>query len=478
MKTLSLCIPAALLVGSTFGQARFVELATINLDVTSDINNSEFIGSNPSCVAWDGTDLYVGGYNNGSGTNVDVKIIRVQDALGAATLGVPFAPASAPILRGYIGLDISPDGIAAAFDSGLPDPNGITLWRPNGTQVWARNGRGGSGVAFDPGFPGGNASLGQGVAWTTFGSGRRALQNATNGADIWDDSDGMIIFTPEGTFWRDMDFDDDSGDIYLREGNNVIKWERTGDNSLANSALIFDEPGMADFTAGQNVAYLGGSFTDYVIYNDRFDSAPGQDFFATVTVISPDGSPVATDWGSFAPAPFSGWYDFSWDAASRTLAVLDFGARNVTIFSLDGGIGTRYCNANPNSTGVPAVIDAEGSAITADNSVTLFAGDLPQAAFGFFLASRVQGFTANPGGSAGNLCLAGQIGRYVGPGQIQNSGVQGQISLAINLTQVPQPTGPVAVMPGETWNFTCWFRDSVGGTATSNFADGVSIDFQ
>jgi hypothetical protein len=99
-------------------------------------------------------------------------------------------------------------------------------------------------------------------------------------------------------------------------------------------------------------------------------------------------------------------------------------------------------------------------------------------AFGYFLTSTTQGFVANPGGSMGNLCLAGSIGRYVGPGQIQNSGAAGAISLPLDLTQTPQPTGSVAIVAGQTWNFQAWYRDAVGGSATSNFTDGLSIGFQ
>jgi hypothetical protein len=36
----------------------------------------------------------------------------------------------------------------------------------------------------------------------------------------------------------------------------------------------------------------------------------------------------------------------------------------------------------------------------------------------------------------------------------------------------------VQVLAGQTWNFQCWFRDAVGGVATSNFTDGLSILFQ
>jgi hypothetical protein len=35
--------------------------------------------------------------------------------------------------------------------------------------------------------------------------------------------------------------------------------------------------------------------------------------------------------------------------------------------------------------------------------------------------------------------------------------------------------GVINIAPGETWNFSTWFRD-VG--STSNFTDGISITFQ
>ena len=82
-----------------------------------------------------------------------------------------------------------------------------------------------------------------------------------------------------------------------------------------------------------------------------------------------------------------------------------------------------------------------------------------------------------PGGSQGVLCLGGSIGRYVGPGQIKNTGAIGAFSLALDLTQTPTPIGFVAIAAGETWHFTTWHRDAVGGVATSNFTNGLSIAF-
>jgi len=123
-------------------------------------------------------------------------------------------------------------------------------------------------------------------------------------------------------------------------------------------------------------------------------------------------------------------------------------------------------------------IIASGSLTLADNNMSLVAASLPSNSFGFYLTSQVQGFIQNPGGSQGNLCLSGSIGRYVGPGQILNSGAGGTFTLGIDLTQMPTPTGLVAAQAGETWNFTTWYRDAVGGSATSNFTDGVEVTFQ
>jgi hypothetical protein len=143
-----------------------------------------------------------------------------------------------------------------------------------------------------------------------------------------------------------------------------------------------------------------------------------------------------------------------------------------------GTIGTVYCApAVANSTGVPGELVATGSTVVANNDVTLVASSLPLSSFGFFLNSRTQGNVQQPGGSQGVLCLSGSIGRYVGPGQVMNTGMTGGFALQLDLTQMPTPTGPVPALAGETWNFQTWHRDAVGGVATSNFTSAVSIMF-
>lgn len=154
------------------------------------------------------------------------------------------------------------------------------------------------------------------------------------------------------------------------------------------------------------------------------------------------------------------------------------GVQGSTITVLPGDVGTNYCMPNVNTSGAAASMSALGSASIATNMLTIESTSMPALVFGFFITSRTSGFAANPGGSAGNLCLSGAVGRFIGPGGIQNSGLGGEISLAIDLTNLAQPNGPVAAASGETWHFQCWFRDGgAGGTPTSNFSDGLEVQF-
>lgn len=142
-----------------------------------------------------------------------------------------------------------------------------------------------------------------------------------------------------------------------------------------------------------------------------------------------------------------------------------------------GGGSGPYCMAAANSTGSTGSLVASGSFVAADNDVTLTASGLPANAFGFFITSQTQGFVTGPAGSAGNLCLGGSVGRYVGPGQISSSGAAGQFSLALDLLQTPTPNGFVSIAAGQTWSFQAWYRDSASGTPTSNFTQGYRVDF-
>ncbi len=135
-----------------------------------------------------------------------------------------------------------------------------------------------------------------------------------------------------------------------------------------------------------------------------------------------------------------------------------------------GPIGSNYCSPVPNSTGAPAVMSGFGSLNVGDNNVTITASSIPPSQPGYFINSQAQGFF-NPPNSNGFICLSGAIGRHNQPGLV---GFGPTISIQVDLTAVPTPSGFVAVNPGETWNWQCWYRD-IGNT--NNFSDGLEVQF-
>ncbi|MEC7233314.1 MAG: hypothetical protein VXW31_10255, partial [Planctomycetota bacterium] len=147
-------------------------------------------------------------------------------------------------------------------------------------------------------------------------------------------------------------------------------------------------------------------------------------------------------------------------------------------FTGDCDPGFAYCTPNvPNSSGGPAFLTGTGSASVAINDFRLVLAGLPAQQFGFVVCSRQTGFVFNPGGAQGNLCLSGDIGRGVG-NVIFNAGFFGTADVLVDLTALPQASGNVAAIAGETWNFQAWFRDIVAGAATSNFSDAWQITWQ
>jgi hypothetical protein len=141
-------------------------------------------------------------------------------------------------------------------------------------------------------------------------------------------------------------------------------------------------------------------------------------------------------------------------------------------------IGSVYCApASVNSTGNPALCRAFGSEDRSQNEVVLVASQLPLQSTGYFLTSAMPGLVMNPGGSDGDLCLGGLIGRYSRPNQVFNTTTLGRAELELDLSAVPSPTGLVSVQAGETWHYQAWYRDR-NPFPTSNFTDAVAVTYR
>lgn len=318
---------AAAIAGTANAQIQMREVQRIDLFALNNDQSSVFIGTNVSAIAWNGTDLFAAGFNGAaaSGTGI-ARYSGGSFQLMQFISGTPGA-------RGFSGLDVSGNRLAAAYDDGAADAQGLQVFDTDTNSVlWAKNIRGGSGTAFDPGFNG----AGAGVAWTTFGSGRRALQDTETGADIFTTANGMIINPGSSTFWRSMDFAA-NGNMVARVANDLTLYTRTGENSGSASYLANNGANGAS-VAGQNVAYVDNSaYGDFVIWNDRSVTSSGQSAANTIRVTDLNGNSLTLSLdliGGGTLADGNGWYDFSWDAASGTLAVLDYTNRNVHIFAV------------------------------------------------------------------------------------------------------------------------------------------------
>jgi hypothetical protein len=415
-------LTALFLVSQASAQVQFVQIGSVDLASTASSANPEYIGSNPSAVAWNGTDLYAAGFNGGGATGVG--IVRVANALGTPAFGTAFSfIAGTPASRGFSGLDVQGSVLAAAYDDGAADPQGLQAFDLAGSSLWAFSMRGGSGVGFDPGF----ASVDAGVGWTTFGSGRRALQDTAAGTSIYTTANGMIINPAGGTFWRDVDFDETNGNFYGRKGNDVVKAVRTGGNTCTPSLLV--NLTDADAIAGQNLAVLNADFGTFVIYNDRSSTATTQSFFTVVQVATDAGAAVTADWGAFAPPTGAGWYDFSWNSADDTLAVLDFTNRRVTLFRVgptpaatplcfgDGSGTACPCgNAGAAGNGCANSVNASGANLGSSGTASLAADTLTLAGSGMPNSSALyyQGTSSIAGGAGstfgdGLRCAGGTV---------------------------------------------------------------------
>lgn len=143
-------------------------------------------------------------------------------------------------------------------------------------------------------------------------------------------------------------------------------------------------------------------------------------------------------------------------------------------------VGSQFCDANPNSRtsiysdDVSSWIWIEGTQ-ELTSTHTVYCVDLPVNSTGYMLASKTAINVNMPAGSLGRLCLGGS-GRYINA--VQNSGTTGTYSTNVTPLNIPQPTGFVSALPGETWYFQYWHRDSSGGVPVSNFSGAARVMFQ
>ena len=355
----AMLVLTALLQPAQSHGVELTEIARFWLDRTSNatidtVPNPVFIGSNPSAIAWDGTRMFIAGFNNGSGPT---GIVEVLDATRTGVVAVPtfsdaFNIQAAPLSSGYTGLALQGSTLAATIDMGSVSSAALTGYdvsTATPTPLWQASGRGSAGVALDPGYVvGGTSQGGAGIGWGTFGDGvigssnLRALNDPTTGAAIYGFSSEPQAPVPAGLRWtpdspsifpRDIAFDLNTGNVFGRGNNLVTKAVRTGVNETGDRTVLYSQfPGNV---AGQNVAVMNNTVDgDLVIYNVRDDASYRQPFSLANEIMDTAGTPQSVTYNFLDALDLesTGYYDFSFDVASQTLAVLDYGSRRASVF--------------------------------------------------------------------------------------------------------------------------------------------------
>lgn len=296
--------------------------------------NGQITGDNITSVAWDGSTAYVGTYRNSAG---NVAITAADNALGSPTFRT-FGDFAIGAFLGYGGLHIHNGILAATVNPNANASTNFAMYNaaagtlianaPAGVSTGAGGGPR-TGSSWDP--------INNAFVFTAFGSGRhRAV--APDGSAVWTDAAGPFNFDSAwGTAWFDTDIDS-AGNVYSREGFQIIKFTRTGPNtyqtpfSPAMNLLPQYNASAGDNSIGLNLQIL----EDFgvILWNDRLFTV-NQLLENTVKAIDLDGAPVTINFAN-SPSDFlnNAYFDFSYDAASRTLAIAEFSSNRVYIYNV------------------------------------------------------------------------------------------------------------------------------------------------
>ena len=174
---------------------------------------------------------------------------------------------------------------------------------------------------------------------------------------------------------------------------------------------------------------------------------------------------TSTIWTTNVPSSSSLWYFHvrardnagNWGSASHWGPV-----------EIDYNPPTNYCTAVANSTGMRAEMGYSGTTSVSTNNFRLMADKCPPNKSGLFYYGHNQ--VQIPVGD-GHLCVGGGLVRL----GVVSTGSAGRPSKLIDFTNLHNPNGQI--YPGDTWNFSFWFRDPAGGPAGYNFADGMTVRF-
>ena len=246
--------------------------------------------------------------------------------------------------------------------------------------------------------------------------------------------------------------------------------------SGATRSLLWSQTGPSDHQFGQSVASAGDLDAD-----GSDDLLIGNPILGRVYAYSPTRDLELFTWdGPFPPATgetlaggvdvnLDGWPDFVVGASvssAQPAGTLPTGT--LLTFGCWPDAAYNYCAAVTNTTGQRAQMHWQNSMSIANNNFRLYADKCPPNKPGLFFYGRTA--VELPIGD-GHLCVSGGLYRT----GVVTTGPAGIPSRTLDFTNPPQPAGQISA--GETWYFSFWFRDPLGGSSGFNFADGLRATF-
>ncbi|MEL6712306.1 MAG: hypothetical protein AAFU73_01010 [Planctomycetota bacterium] len=282
------------------------------------------------------------------------------------------------------------------------------------------------------------------------------------------------------------------------------RWFAWGVNHLSNhewlvgkGVLLAEEgdpvvPGSSLTWAGNGVASSAPAFVDvaghplgaYVVAG-RTLQGPSVLVANLVEIVAQTGDPIDLDGnGFFDDDAFFERVVFlgGWTEDDRIHAVVELqrgdgsnlGLAVVRIFHFAFSPCALVCDGVPNSTGGAARMRVHGLPSAVLNEAALHVDGLPQNTFGLFFGGPAPGPPTPLANSIGLLCISGPLGRFQNP-PVVFTGPTGEASAELDLTRIPTATGFTDLQAGDTRVFQLWYRDSVGGSPTSNLSGATTL---
>ena len=269
-------------------------------------------------------------------------------------------------------------------------------------------------------------------------------------------------------------------DFYDRMSNGT----NFGMGSFSTATVLTSELAASSLSAAERNAFLAGTYFAHKggSYTCNFGGNVEEHRSRGAYVRFPVRSGCGTNYAEYF---IGAWVNDADTAAQAANAV---GVGIVTLFRdrLRAALATwedancnafqNYCTAEFNSSGARGTIVATGTPYILENNLTMRGASMPAGSFASIIFGDTAAFVPNPGGSAGNLCVGGAIGRLFG--SLGTTSATGTLTYGINnRTLSTSAGGPFQLIPGDRLMFQWWFRDFDPAGPTSNFTNAVQVTF-